>query len=63
MTSEQATDLYSSWVIEQPHLMLRLDELAGKDLACPCPLPEPGEIDWCHAAHTLIPLANGALDA
>jgi len=37
--------------------------LKGKDLACPCPLPEPGEIDWCHAAHTLIPLANGALDA
>jgi hypothetical protein len=37
--------------------------LKGKDLACPCPLPEPGEIDWCHAAHTLIPLANGGPDA
>ncbi|MER7361889.1 DUF4326 domain-containing protein [Nonomuraea wenchangensis] len=34
-------------------------DLAGKDLACFCPLPEPGQIDWCHAAHTLIPLANG----
>lgn len=23
--------------------------LRGLDLACWCPLPEPGEIDWCHA--------------
>lgn len=23
-------------------------ELAGKDLACWCALPEPGETDWCH---------------
>lgn len=37
--------------------------LKGKDLACPCPIPEPGETDWCHAAHTLIPLANGDPDA
>jgi len=32
-------------------------ELAGKDLACWCPLPEPGEPDYCHAAHQLR-LAN-----
>lgn len=25
-------------------------DLRGKDLACPCPLPEPGEEDHCHAA-------------
>jgi hypothetical protein len=25
-------------------------ELAGKDLACPCPMPELGEPDYCHAA-------------
>ena len=25
-------------------------ELRGHDLACWCPLPKPGEQDWCHAA-------------
>jgi Domain of unknown function (DUF4326) len=25
-------------------------QLAGRDLLCWCPLPEPGETDWCHAA-------------
>lgn len=33
-------------------------ELAGRDLACWCPLPAPGEPDWCHAA-VLLRLANG----
>ena len=32
-------------------------ELAGLDLACWCPLPGPGEIDWCHAA-VLLSIAN-----
>lgn len=32
-------------------------ELAGHDLVCWCPLPEPGEPDHCHAA-VLIDLAN-----
>lgn len=27
-----------------------LDPLRGRDLACWCPLPAPGEPDWCHAA-------------
>jgi hypothetical protein len=57
MTRQQAVDLYSSWVIEQPHLMLRLDELAGRDLACWCPLPAEGEPDICHARF-LLDLAN-----
>lgn len=52
-TREQAVDLYSSWVIEQPHLMLRLGELAGRDLACWCALPEPGHPDHCHAAYLI----------
>ncbi|WP_157253166.1 DUF4326 domain-containing protein [Nonomuraea typhae] len=52
-TREQAVDLYSSWVIEQPHLMLRLGELAGRDLACWCPLPELGQPDHCHAAYLI----------
>lgn len=32
-------------------------ELAGRDLACPCPLPEPGKADHCHAS-VLIDQAN-----
>ena len=32
-------------------------ELAGKNLACWCKLPEPGHIDLCHAA-TLLYYAN-----
>jgi len=32
-------------------------DLAGRDLACPCALPAPGEIDWCHA-RILIELSN-----
>lgn len=33
-------------------------DLAGRDLGCWCPLPAPGEYDWCHA-HALLALANG----
>lgn len=32
-------------------------ELAGKNLACWCPLPAPGEPDICHAA-VLLRVAN-----
>lgn len=32
-------------------------ELAGRDLACWCPLPKPGEPDHCHGA-VLLALAN-----
>ena len=34
-----------------------LPSLRGKNLACWCPLPEPGEPDICHAA-LLLELAN-----
>lgn len=37
-------------------------ELAGRDLACWCPLPEPGQPDICHAA-LLLEIANGDPDA
>ena len=33
------------------------DELRGKNLACWCPLPKPGEPDHCHAA-VLLEIAN-----
>lgn len=32
-------------------------ELAGKNLACWCPLPDPRETDWCHA-RILLNIAN-----
>jgi hypothetical protein len=38
-----------------------LPELRGKNLACYCPLPEPGQPDHCHAAH-LLRLANPELE-
>ncbi|MDI5965791.1 DUF4326 domain-containing protein [Streptantibioticus silvisoli] len=41
------------WTLADLHL------LRGKDLACTCPLPEPGEPDHCHAA-VLLRLANDA---
>lgn len=31
------------WILEH------IGELAGKDLACWCPIPEPGQPDHCHA--------------
>ncbi len=34
-----------------------LAPLRGKDLACWCPLPDPGQPDHCHAA-VLLELAN-----
>jgi hypothetical protein len=37
---------------------LRAGKLTGKDLACWCRLPEPGEPDYCHAA-VLLRYANG----
>ena len=42
-------DAYEAWLFS----------LAGHDLACWCPLPEPGQPDICHAA-VLLELANGA---
>lgn len=47
------------WFIEQPHLMVTVaEELGGRDLACWCPLPAPGEDDICHAAF-LLEMARG----
>ncbi len=38
-------------------ILAALPELRGRDLACYCPLPEPGQPDHCHAA-VLLKLAN-----
>lgn len=50
---------YRAWLGNQHDLRAAARrELAGRDLACWCPLPEPGEPDHCHAA-VLLRLANG----
>lgn len=46
------------WMKERPDLMNGIYEpLRGKNLACWCPLPKPGEPDICHAA-VLLELSN-----
>lgn len=40
-------------------ILADLHLLRGKDLACTCPLPEPGQPDHCHAS-VLLELANPA---
>jgi len=44
-------------VFDRRRVLADLHLLRGKDLACTCPLPEPGQPDHCHAA-TLLRLAN-----
>jgi hypothetical protein len=53
-----AVELYRNWAEKTVGLIptARI-ELAGKDLMCWCPLPEPGQPDHCHAA-VLLKLAN-----
>lgn len=46
-------------VFDRRRVLADLHLLRGKDLACTCPLPEPGQPDHCHAA-VLIALANQA---
>lgn len=49
--ANQLPGMGRDWIVEH------LDQLAGKDLCCWCPLPTDGETDWCHA-RILINLAN-----
>lgn len=53
-----ATDAYRHQLNSDPELAAAARrELAGRDLACWCPLPESGETDHCHAA-VLLELVN-----
>lgn len=67
-----ATELYRAWVngdgpdtytvagrtFDRRIVLTDLaGRLRGRDLACPCPLPEPGHPDWCHAT-VQLELAN-----
>jgi hypothetical protein len=44
-------------VFDRRRVLAELHLLRGKDLACTCPLPAPGQPDHCHAA-VLLKLAN-----
>nr|WP_192963127.1 DUF4326 domain-containing protein [Streptomyces sp. W75] len=58
MTRVQAVEVFRYGIdTPQGREIVRRD-LAGRDLMCWCPLPEPGERDHCHAA-VLLDLANG----
>lgn len=41
-------------VFDRRRVLADLHLLRGKDLACTCPLPEPGQPDLCHAAVLLV---------
>lgn len=54
--------VYQAWEARRPHLHAvaletDLPQLAGRNLACWCPLPKAGEPDHCHA-RILLDLAN-----
>lgn len=55
-----AVHLYREWMFTQARSEDMVPLLAGKNLACWCPLPKPGEPDICHAA-VLLEIANAAL--
>lgn len=53
-----ACDWYRAWLSSQAGLLAAIRrQLAGHDLMCWCPLPEPGDPDHCHAA-VLLAHAN-----
>ncbi|MFB8772133.1 DUF4326 domain-containing protein [Streptomyces broussonetiae] len=53
-----AVDWYRAWAAGQADLSAAVrQQLAGRDLMCWCPLPEPGDPDHCHGA-VLLALAN-----
>jgi hypothetical protein len=41
-------------VFDRRRILAELHLLRGKDLACTCPLPEPGQPDHCHGAVLLL---------
>lgn len=53
-------DVYEvgSKVYDRRRILADLHLLRGKDLACPCSLPEPSQPDHCHAAVLLELAAN-----
>lgn len=59
LTRQDAVDSYRHSIECNPEQVAYIREhLAGKSLACWCPLPAEGEPDICHAA-VLLAIANG----
>lgn len=57
-SAPEAVRLYLEHVASRPEVAAAVRrDLAGKDLACWCPLPGSGEPDICHAAVLLV-IAN-----
>ncbi|MDZ4252684.1 MAG: DUF4326 domain-containing protein [Sulfuritalea sp.] len=59
-TAQACVDRYSMFIGTGGGMPTEADirrELRGRDLACWCPLPKPGEPDVCHAA-VLLEIAN-----
>lgn len=56
-----AVEAFLLWVDREgePRRELIRDALAGKNAACWCPLPGPGEPDICHAAASMMIAAGG----
>jgi hypothetical protein len=59
LLASRASHPHSDHLMPYPSDVEIRRELAGLDLACRCPLPEPGQPDHCHAA-VLLQLANSA---
>ncbi|KFG07534.1 DUF4326 domain-containing protein [Streptomyces scabiei] len=58
---EQATEMYRCWIDQRPDLAeAARTELAGRDLMCWCPPPQPGQPDHCHAAVLLEIVGAGS---
>jgi Domain of unknown function (DUF4326) len=58
-TARIASTAFYYWFRDQPDLIAAAEEeITGRDLACWCPEPPPGEPDWCHAFTLLLHL-NG----
>jgi hypothetical protein len=59
LTRQDAVDSYRHGIEHDPAYVAYVREnLAGRDLACWCPLPAEGDPDICHAA-VLLAIANG----
>jgi hypothetical protein len=39
---------------DRRRILRDLPQLCGRDLACPCSLPDPGQSDHCHAAGLIV---------
>jgi len=58
ITAAVATAAYRVWLADEPGLIGRARaDVAGQDLACWCPLPDPGQPDYCHGA-VLLAVSN-----